>query len=43
MDYGLDGILVKNDLMLDLFELLSSPDVNCWTVDYCDVFIRLSF
>ncbi len=21
----------------------SSPDVNWWTVDYCDVFIRLSF
>ncbi len=29
--------------MLDLFQLLSSPDVNWWTVDYCDVFIRLSF
>ncbi len=29
--------------MLDLFNLLSSPDDNWWTVDYCDVFIRLSF
>ncbi len=29
--------------MLDLFQLLSSPDDNWWTVDYCDVFIRLSF
>ncbi len=27
MDYG----LVKNVLMLDLFQLLSSPDVNWWT------------
>ncbi len=27
MDYGLYGILVKNILMLDLFQLLSSPDV----------------
>ncbi len=34
---------VKNVLMLDLFQLLSSPDVNWWTGDYCDVFIRLSF
>ncbi len=38
-------ILVKNILMMDLFQLLSSPDVNWWTgvvwiiVDYCDVFI----
>ncbi len=24
-------------------QLLSSPDDNWWTVDYCDVFIRLSF
>ncbi len=30
MDYGL-VILVKNILMLDLFQLLSSPDVNWWT------------
>ncbi len=29
--------------MLYLFNLLSSPDVNWWTVDYCDVIIRLSF
>ncbi len=29
--------------MLDLFQLLSSPDGNWWTVYYCDVFIRLSF
>ncbi len=36
-------IWVKNVLMLGLFQLLSSPDVNWWTVDYCDVFIRLSF
>ncbi len=36
-------IWVKNILMLDLFQLLSSPDDNWWTVDYCDVFIRLSF
>ncbi len=42
IDYRL-CILVKNVLMLDLFYLLSSPDVNWWTVDYCDVFIRLSF
>ncbi len=34
---------VKNVLKTDLFQLLSSPDVNWWTVDYCDVFIRLSF
>ncbi len=27
--------------MLDLFHLLSSPDDNWWTVDYCDVFISL--
>ncbi len=27
-------------LMLDLFQLSSPPDVNWWTVDYCDVFIR---
>ncbi len=32
---------VTNVLMLDLFQLLSSPDVNWWTVDYCDVFITL--
>ncbi len=31
MDYVLYGILVKNVLMLDLFHLLSSPDVNWWT------------
>ncbi len=31
MDYWLYGILVKNILMLDLFQLLSSPDVNWWT------------
>ncbi len=31
MDYGLYGILVKSVLMLDLFHLLSSPDVNWWT------------
>ncbi len=31
MDYGLYGILVKNVLMLDLFQLLSSPDVIWWT------------
>ncbi len=34
-------------LMMDLFltntQLLASLDVNWWTVDYCDVFIRLSF
>ncbi len=36
-------ILAKSVLMTDLFQLLSSPDVNWWTVDYCDVFIRLSF
>ncbi len=35
--------LQKNNFLLDLFNLLSSPDVNWWTVDYCDVFIRLSF
>ncbi len=38
--------LVKNVLMLDLFELLSSPDVNWWTgVVWIIVmfFIRLSF
>ncbi len=30
--YGLwTHILVKNILMLDLFQLLSSPDVNWWT------------
>ncbi len=32
--------------MLDLFQLLSSPDVNWWTGVLwitCDVFIRLSF
>ncbi len=29
--------------MLGLFNLLYSPDINWWTVDYCDVFIRLSF
>ncbi len=28
MDYGLYGISVINVLMLDLFHLLSSPDVN---------------
>ncbi len=28
MDYGLYGILLKNILMLDLFQLLSSPDVK---------------
>ncbi len=28
MNYGLYGILVINVLMLDLFQLLSSPDVN---------------
>ncbi len=43
MDYGLYGILVKYVLKLDLSQLSSSPDVNWWTVDYCDVFIRLSF
>ncbi len=31
MDYGLYGILVINVLMMDLFHLLSSPDVNWWT------------
>ncbi len=31
MGYGLYGIWVKNVLMLDLFQLLSSPDVNWWT------------
>ncbi len=31
MDYGLYDILVKNISMLDLFQLLSSPDVNWWT------------
>ncbi len=31
MDYELYGIWVKNILMLDLFHLLSSPDVNWWT------------
>ncbi len=31
MDYELYGILVKIILMLDLFNLLSSPDVNWWT------------
>ncbi len=43
--YGLltQWILVINVLMLDLFHLLSSPDVNWSAVDYCDVFIRLSF
>ncbi len=42
--YGLwTRIWVQNVLMLDLFQLLSSPDVKWWTVDYCDVFIRLSF
>ncbi len=35
MDYGL-----KNILILDLFQLLM---LTWWTVDYCDVFIRLSF
>ncbi len=28
IDYGLYYILVKNVFMLDLFQLLSSPDVN---------------
>ncbi len=41
--YGLwTHILVKNVLMLDLFQLLSSPDVNWWTGVVwitCDVFI----
>ncbi len=41
--YGLwTHIWVKNILMLDLFQLLSSPDVNWWTGvvwHYCDVFI----
>ncbi len=31
------------DLFLTNTHLLSSPDDNWWTVDYCDVFIRLSF
>ena len=31
MDYGLLCIWVKNILMLDVFQLLSSPDVNWWT------------
>ncbi len=31
MDYILSRILVKNVLMLDLFQLLSSQDVNWWT------------
>ncbi len=31
MDYGLYGIWVKNILMMDVFHLLSSPDVNWWT------------
>ncbi len=31
------------DNLLDLFQLLCSPDVNQSAVDYCDVFIRLSF
>ncbi len=31
MDYELYGILVKNVLMVGLFQLLSSPDVNWWT------------
>ncbi len=30
---------VKNIVMLDVFQLLSSPDVNWCGVDYCDVFI----
>ncbi len=34
MDYELNGVLVINVLMLDLFHLLSSPDVNLWTADY---------
>ncbi len=46
--YGLwtQCILVKNVLMMDLFQRLSSPDVNWWTGVVwitCDVFIRLSF
>ncbi len=28
MDYGLYGVLVINILMLDLFQVLSSPDVK---------------
>ncbi len=31
MDYELYGIWVKSILMMDLFQLLSSPDVNWWT------------
>ncbi len=39
---------VKDVLIMNLFltntQLLSSQDVNWWSgVDYCDVFIRLSF
>ncbi len=29
--------------MLDVCQVLSSPDVNWWTVDYCDVFISSHF
>ncbi len=27
------------DLFLTTMQLLTSQDINCWTVDYCDVFI----
>ncbi len=35
--------IIDSYFLMDLFQLLSTPDDNCWTVDYCDVFIRLSF
>ncbi len=35
--------IIDSYFLMDLFQLLSSPDDNCWTVDYCDVFISLSF
>ncbi len=44
MDFFPGGSIMDYVLMMDLFQLFSSPDVNWWTgVDYCDVFIRLSF
>ncbi len=34
---------LNNGFVFTNTHLLSSPDVNWWTVYYCDVFIRLSF